>query len=135
MRRHFNAASAVLVALSTIMLSACGPDDGTSANANQSTTAADAAAPPVTQSAAHLPTQSATQSAAQLATQSPSQPVAPGAVPSIPLGASAALSSASDDASDSAVQNVEASLAGDSQQVPPVMHFAPGDSDQNSSRN
>lgn len=127
MRRHFNAASAVLVALSTIMLSACGPDDGTSANANQSTTAADAAAPPVTQSAI--------QSAAQLATQSPTQPVAPGAVTSIPLGASAALSSASDDASDSAVQNVEASLAGDSQQVPPVMHFAPGDSDQNSSRN
>lgn len=126
MRRHFNAASAVLVALSTITLitlSACGPDDGTSSSANQSNAAADAATPPVTQSAA------------QLATQSPTQPVVPGTVPTIPLGASAALSSAPDDASDSAVQNVEASLAADSQQVPPVMHFAPGDNDQNSSRN
>ena len=127
MRRHFNAAPAVLVALSITMLSACGPDDGTSANANQSTTAVDAATAPVPQPAAHLPT--------QLATQSPTQPVAPGAVPSIPLGASAALNGAPNDASDSAVQNVEASLAGDSQQVPPVMHFAPGDSEQNSSRN
>jgi hypothetical protein len=53
----------------------------------------------------------------------------------MPSGASAALSSAPDAASDSAVQSVEASLVADSQQVPPVMHFAPGDSDQNSSRN
>ncbi|MGA7778658.1 MAG: hypothetical protein WCA85_13255 [Paraburkholderia sp.] len=127
MRRHFNAATAVLVALSTITLSACGPDDGTSASANQSSATADAATPPVTQPVAQLPP--------QFATQSPTQPAAPASPPSIPSGASAALSSTPDDVTDIAVQNVEASLAADSQQVPPVMHFAPGDSDPNSSRN
>lgn len=131
MRRHFNAATAVLVALSTITLSACGPDDGTSASANQSSATADAATPPVTQPVAQLPSQLPP----QLATQSPTQPAAPASPPSIPSGASAALSSTPDDATDIAVQNVEASLAADSQQVPPVMHFAPGDSDPNSSRN
>jgi hypothetical protein len=131
MRRHFIAATAVLVALSTITLSACGPDDGTPASANQNSAAADAARPAVAQSTAQSPARLAT----QLASQSPTQQPASAGAPSIPFGASATLGSAPIDTPDSAVQNVEASLAADSQQVPPVMHFAPGDSDPNSSPN
>lgn|GEM_PF-876475 len=117
MRRHYVAATAVLVALTTIMLSACGPDDGASTSADQSRAAPDAVNSAATPSA---------------------QATSP-ALPPPAFGASATLTSlpnaSPDAASDSAVQSVEASLAADSQQVAPVLHYAPGDSGQNSNSN
>jgi hypothetical protein len=127
MRRHFTAAKSVLAGFSLITLCACGPDDGTSASADQNNAAANAGAAPVTQLAA--------QSSPQLAPQLSSQSTTPVSVPALPSGASAAPGNGSDAASADAVQSVETSLAADSQQVSPVMHYAPGDSDQNSSRN
>ena len=126
MRRHHVAATAVLVALTTIMLSACGPDDGTSTSAVQSGAAPNAVA--------SADTSNATQSA---------HDTSPALTPPSAFGASAVLTNvpntdshaAPGTAPDNAVQNVEASLAADSQQVTPVLHYAPGDSDQNGKNN
>lgn len=106
------AATALLVAVTTIVLSACGPDDRTTTSADQS-------------------------SAAQTATVPSTGGTATGVSPSVAFGASASLSTmrtgTPDAASDSAIQSVQASLAADSQQVAPVMHYAPGDSGESSS--
>jgi hypothetical protein len=114
MRRHHVAATAVLVALTTILLSACGPDDDTSTSVDQSSAVSNAA-------------------------PASGHETSPTVTPQIAFGASAALTSAPSAAavaaSDSAVQSVQASLAADSRQVTPVLHYAPGDSDQNSSSN
>jgi hypothetical protein len=135
MRRHINAVSAALVALSTITLAGCGPDDGTSTSSSQNNASADNASS--SQSLMQASQQANPQAALQATPQAVPQLATQSATPTTPpYGASAALgSNAPDAASESAVQSVEASLAADSQQVPPVMHFAPGDSDQNSSRN
>jgi hypothetical protein len=122
MRRHQVAAPAVLVALTTIALSACGPDDGTSASAGQSSAAPDATTSAATASA-HETSPALTSLAA--------------------LGASATLTNvpnadpdaAPGTAPENALQSVEASLAADSQQVAPVLHYAPGDSDQSGKSN
>jgi len=117
MSRFNVTATAVLVALTTVLLSACGPDDSNSANMNQST----AATSPVTPAA----------------TSSGQDNTAAATTPA--FGASAALAGTAAPgttaASDSAVQSVQASLAGDSQQVTPVLRYAPGDSDQNDHSN
>jgi hypothetical protein len=126
MRRHHVAATAVLVALTTIMLSACGPDDGTSTSADQSGAAPNAVASANTSD----PTQSAHETS-------------PALTPASAFGASATFTNvpnadpnaAPGAAPDNAVQNVEASLAADSQQVTPVLHYAPGDSDQSGKNN
>ncbi|SDI16497.1 hypothetical protein SAMN05216466_11842 [Paraburkholderia phenazinium] len=117
MRRQHVAVTAALVALTTTLLSACGPDDSTSASVDQGNPAPTAA-----------PTSG--------------HETSPTVTPQSAFGASATLTSAPDTAataataaSDSAVQSVQASLAADSQQVAPVLHYAPGDSDQNSNSN
>ncbi|RFU48519.1 hypothetical protein [Paraburkholderia sp. DHOC27] len=133
MRRHFNALTAAFVALSSMALSACGPDDGpsaTSASADQNNTTSAAA-----QSGRPTGTSLSAPAAPQLAAQSAAPSSTPPTVPALAFGASATPGATADAAPDTAVQSVEASLVADSQQVPPVMHFAPGDSDQNSSRN
>lgn len=109
------AATAVLVALTTVLLTACGPDDSTPPSADQSNAAANTATPAATPSG-HETDPALTAHAA---------------------GASAALASTPDTraASDSAVQSVQASLAGDSQQITPVLRYAPGDSDQSGHSN
>lgn len=112
-------ATAILVAFTTALLSACGPDDSSSASVDQSNAAgnpATLAATPAAISSGHD---------ASVAAATPA------------YGASATLAGTPDTkaASDSAVQSVEASLAGDSQQVAPVLRYAPGDSDQSNHSN
>jgi hypothetical protein len=106
MSKHHVAVTAVLVALAASVLSACGPDDGASVSASQSSAANNAAV----NVAANTPADTAR-------------------LPPTPSGASASLTNASNAAPDTAVQSVEASLAADSQQVTPVLHYAPGDKD------
>jgi hypothetical protein len=117
MRNFQVAATAVVVALTTVLLTACGPDDSTPASVDQSNAATSTATPAATPSAHET----------NLAVTPPA------------WGASAALAGAATPgtsaASDSAVQSVEASLAGDSQQVTPVLRYAPGDSDQSGHSN
>ena len=111
------AATAVVVALTTVLLTACGPDESSSASVGQSNAATSSVTPAATPSAPQT----------NLAATPPA------------WGASAALAGAATPgtsaASDSAVQSVEASLAGDSQQVTPVLRYAPGDSDQSGHSN
>lgn len=107
MRRDKRIASAALIALATLALSGCGGDDSASTATSSAPGVAndsavnDAAQRPATSSAAALPDASA------------------------PLAANPAA------ASDPIMQNIQASLAADSQQVAPVMHYAPGDSASN----
>ena len=115
MRRLHATATAVLVALTTILLTACGPDDSTSASVDQSNAAANQATP-----SRHQTNAAAT------------PPSALGALPALSTSPDAAAAAA---ASDSAVQSAQASLAADNTQVAPVLHYAPGDSDQRSSSN
>ena len=113
MRNFQVAATAVVVALTTVLLTACGPDESSSASVGQSNAATSSVTPSAPQT--------------NLAATPPA------------WGASAALAGAATPrttaASDSAVQSVEASLAGDSQQVTPVLRYAPGDSDQSGHSN
>jgi hypothetical protein len=102
MRRDKRLASAALLALATFALSACGADDSPS-------TATSSAPSAAVDDAAQRP-----------ATLSAALPDA-----SAPLAANPAA------ASDPIMQNMQASLAADSQQVAPVMHYAPGDSASN----
>ncbi|MFM0073494.1 hypothetical protein PQQ86_20275 [Paraburkholderia sediminicola] len=99
MRTDPRLASAVFVALATFALSGCGADDSGSASTSSSSTTENNA---VAQSATTAP------AAAMLNA-------------SVPLAAGPAA------ASDPITQNMQASLAADSQQVTPVMHYAPGD--------
>lgn len=99
--------TAAVVALATIMLDACGPDDSSSATS--------------TSRSADTPSPSA-RSAAATALPDTGASANPGAAPA--YGANAA-----DTASDPA-QSAQASLAADSQQVAPVMSYAPGDGAQ-----
>ena len=100
MKRDKRLASAALIALATLALNACGADDSASTATSSSPGVADndATQAPATSAAATLVDASA------------------------PLAANPAA------ASDPITQNMQASLAADSQQVAPVMHYAPGDS-------
>jgi hypothetical protein len=97
MRTDARLAIAVLAALATFTLSGCGADDSASAPSSPSVASNDTA-----QNAAIKP------------------------VPDMP-DASAPLAAGPAAASDAITQNMQASLAADSQQVAPVMHYAPGD--------
>ncbi|APA89230.1 hypothetical protein BJG93_21940 [Paraburkholderia sprentiae WSM5005] len=96
-------ASAALLAFATIALNGCGADDSPSAS-NASTTA------PAPNDAAQQP------ATAPTVTANASAPFADNA-------ASGATGTA-----DPITQNMQANLAADSQQVAPVMRYAPGDS-------
>jgi hypothetical protein len=98
----------LLVAATTVALTACGPDDTAAGN-----------------------------NAAQTSSIPVSQAASPSAAPSpaISLAAGTAASSAApadpvtaaDAATNGAITSVQASLAADSRQVAPVMHYAPGE--------
>ncbi|CAE6766854.1 hypothetical protein [Paraburkholderia haematera] len=99
MRTDTRLASVVFVALATFALSGCGAGDSN---------------PPSTS-----PSPGATHNNAAL-----SATIAPaGGIPN----ASAPLAAGPAAASDAITQIMQASLAADSQQVAPVMHYAPGD--------
>ena len=108
--------SSALVVLATVLLAACGPDDTASNNDAQ------AAAPggaPQTAQAAHA---SSLQAADLHGTASEMSPSAAGMALAHP-----ASDVDSGVTSDAAVTSVQASLAADSRQIAPVMHYAPGD--------
>ncbi|MEZ0600824.1 hypothetical protein ACAX43_01500 [Paraburkholderia sp. IW21] len=98
MRRDKRVAAAAFVALATFALSGCGADDSASASSS----------PPVANS-----------DVAQNAAIKPATGV---------LNLSAPLAADPAAASDTITQTMQASLAADSRQVAPVMHYAPGDS-------
>jgi hypothetical protein len=102
-------AIAALVALATFTLSGCGADD--SASPSTASTASTSSSPTA-----------ANNVAAQSATIAPAAEM---------LNASAPLAADPAAASDAITQNMQASLAADSQQVAPVMHYAPGDNANN----
>jgi hypothetical protein len=102
-------AIAALVALATFTLSGCGADD--SASPSTSSTSSTSSSPTA-----------ANNVAAQSATIAPAAEM---------LNASAPLAADPAAASDAITQNMQASLAADSQQVAPVMHYAPGDNANN----
>ncbi|MGF6595958.1 hypothetical protein P3T23_000665 [Paraburkholderia sp. GAS448] len=100
--------TALLVATATVALTACGPDDTAAGN-----------------------------NAAQVSSIPVSQAVSPSAAPSpanslaastaVPSSVLAGPATAADASSDGAVTGVQASLAADSRQIAPVMHYAPGE--------
>lgn len=96
--------SALPVALATIMLAACGPGDDT----------------PARVAAANAPARSGEAAQAPDSAMPPSRP---------PLRAdtTATDSASATDFASNAVAVVQASLAADSEQVAPVMSYAPGD--------
>ncbi|CAB3703474.1 hypothetical protein [Paraburkholderia rhynchosiae] len=104
MRRDKRLVGSVFVALATLTLNGCGADDSASADASSSSNvAANRAATPAAASSSTLP--------AAAMFNRPST-----------LAADPAL------ASDAITHNMQASLAADSQQVAPVIRYAPGDS-------
>lgn len=111
MRKISCIASAALLVLATIALNGCGADDSSSTS-NATTTAL---AP---NDAAQRPAMAA----AAVATPNASAPFADNTANSAASGAAA---------TDAITQNMQASLAADSQQVAPVMRYAPGDSANN----
>lgn len=98
----------MFVALATFTLGGCGADDSTSANASSS------AAPASSNDGESRTAFDTARSPALSAAAMPDSSAA--------LAANPAL------ASDAIAQNMQASLAADSQQVAPVMRYAPGDS-------
>ncbi|WCM23497.1 hypothetical protein NDK50_21750 [Paraburkholderia bryophila] len=104
MRRDKSFASVVVISIAVLALTGCGADDSASN-----------AAPAASSKGMTAANGDAAQRAAL--------PATPILNTSSTLAASAAVA-----ASDPIAQNMQASLAADSQQVAPVMHYAPGDS-------
>ena len=100
MRRDKRVASAALLVIATLMLSACGPDDSEPAASTSASAISDNTA--MQDATSRTPAASASDALA-------------------PYAANPAA------ASDPIAQNMQASLAADNRQVAPVMHYAPGD--------
>jgi hypothetical protein len=115
MRRHALLAITVFVAIATSLLSGCGADDA--APSSSATTAANSDA---AQSAAMTPLSPG------IANNDPAQSSAINPATDM-FNAPASLAAGPAAASDPIMQNIQASLAADSQQIAPVMHYAPGD--------
>ena len=120
MRKISCIASAALLVLATIALNGCGADDNSSASSASTTAPApnDAAQPPATVATGVLAT-------GMPATAMPnaSAPLANDTASNAPSGTVATT--------DPITQSMQANLAADSQQVAPVMRYAPGDSANN----
>lgn len=105
---------ATFVALATISLGACGPDNSSSVAASS--------------------TSQITPSSREAAAM-PSPGISLPAAASSDANATASANSVDSNTSTDSVQSVQASLAADSQQVAPVMSYAPGDSAQQDASN
>ncbi|MBC8728221.1 hypothetical protein [Paraburkholderia sp. UCT2] len=117
MRKISCIASAALLVLATIALNGCGADDSSStSNATTTSLAPNDAAQRPAMAAAATPNASApfADNTASNAANNTASNAASGAA-----------------ATDAITQNMQASLAADSQQVAPVMRYAPGDSANN----
>jgi hypothetical protein len=108
--------SSTLVVLATVLLTACGPDDAASNDDAQG--AAPGGAPQGTQSV---------QASSIQAENLPGTASEVSALAAATALANSASGSSSGATSDAAVTSVQASLAADSRQIAPVMHYAPGD--------
>ncbi|TDG10385.1 hypothetical protein E1N52_03290 [Paraburkholderia guartelaensis] len=127
--------TAVLVVLATIMLDACGPGDSSSAASSTPDTSESQSAAtqsPLANSARimPLPTPDTNTAANTLANASTNTSTNPSAIPAYGANAATAANTASDP-----VQGAQASLAADSDQVTPVLSYAPGDSAQTQASN
>jgi hypothetical protein len=109
MRKDTLLATTAFVALATFALSGCGADDS-------------ASGPPSSTSPASLTSAALNNVAAQSATMVPAT-----GMPNASESASAPLTADPAAASDPITQSMQASLAADSRQVAPLMHYAPGD--------
>ena len=130
MRKISCIASAALLVLATIALNGCGADDNSSAS-NASTTAPapnDAAQPPAT-TATGMPA-TGMPATGMPATGMPATAIANASAPLANDTASNAPSGTVA-TTDPITQSMQANLAADSQQVAPVMRYAPGDSANN----
>ncbi|MGF6854643.1 hypothetical protein [Paraburkholderia sp. CI3] len=116
MRKISCIASAALLALATIALNGCGADDSSSTSNATTTSLApnDAAQRPA-------------MAAVAVATPNASAPFVDNTANN--TASNAAASGAA--TTDAITQNMQASLAADSQEVAPVMRYAPGDSANN----
>ena len=106
-----------LALFAAVALTACSPDDAGSASGNTPVNAATNAAPRPT------PARSDTQQTPAVAAAA----ATPAAPPSWSTALDAPPSNSSSNDTPSAILSAQASLAADSKQVTPVMHFAPGD--------
>jgi hypothetical protein len=125
MRKISCIASAALLVLATIALNGCGADDNSSAS-NASTTAPapnDAAQPPATTATGMPATGMPATGMPATAIANASAPLANDTASNAPSGTVATT--------DPITQSMQANLAADSQQVAPVMRYAPGDSANN----
>jgi hypothetical protein len=117
MRKDAPLAITIFVAVATFTLSGCGADDAAPSSSSSSTTSVSSDA---AQSAAVTPLSPvvASNDAAQSSAINPATDR---------FNASASLAAGPAATSDPITQTVQTSLAADSQQVAPVMHYAPGD--------
>ncbi|MEX3693071.1 hypothetical protein AB3X91_20385 [Paraburkholderia sp. BR14263] len=126
--------TAAIVVLATIMLDACGPGDGSSAassTADPSESQSAATQSPLANSARISPLPTDTNTAANASANASTDTSAnPSAIPAYGANAATATNNASDP-----VQGAQASLAADSDQVTPVLSYAPGDSAQTQASN
>ncbi|MBB2929183.1 hypothetical protein [Paraburkholderia silvatlantica] len=127
--------TAAIVVLATITLDACGPGYGSSAASSTPDTPESRSAAtqsPLANSAriTPLPTPDTNTSANTSANASTDTSTNPGAIPAYGANAATAANTASDP-----VQGAQASLAADSDQVTPVLSYAPGDSAQTQASN
>lgn len=121
--------TAAIVVLATIMLDACGPGYGSSAasstpDASENQSAAATSQSPLANSARITPLPTPDTNTSMSASANPS------AIPAYGANAAPAANTASDPA-----QGAQASLAADSDQVTPVLSYAPGDSAQTQASN
>ncbi|WP_069266017.1 hypothetical protein [Paraburkholderia nodosa] len=128
--------TAAIVVLATIMLDACGLGDGSSAasstaDPSESQSAATPSQSPLANSARISPLPTDTNTAANASANASTDTSAnPSAIPAYGANAATATNNASDP-----VQGAQASLAADSDQVTPVLSYAPGDSAQTQASN
>ncbi|HKR42817.1 MAG TPA: hypothetical protein VJU59_24590 [Paraburkholderia sp.] len=128
--------TAAIVVLATIMLDACGPGYGSSAasstpDPSESQSAATQSQSPLANSARISPLPTDTNTAANTSTNASTNTATnPSAIPAYGANAATATNTANDP-----VQGAQASLAADSDQVTPVLSYAPGDSTQTQASN
>ncbi|MEX3948950.1 hypothetical protein AB4Y40_14535 [Paraburkholderia sp. EG287B] len=126
--------TAAIVVLATIMLDACGPGYGSSAASSTpdpSESQSAATQSPLANSARITPLPTDTNTAANTSANASTNTSAnPSAIPAYGANAATAANTASDP-----VQGAQASLAADSDQVTPVLSYAPGDNAQTQASN
>ncbi|MEX3978187.1 hypothetical protein AB4Y45_04270 [Paraburkholderia sp. EG287A] len=122
--------TAAIVVLATIMLDACGPGYGSSAASSTpdpSESQSAATQSPLANSARISPLPTDTNASANTSANASTNP---SAIPAYGANAATATNTANDP-----VQGAQASLAADSDQVTPVLSYAPGDSTQTQASN